>query len=398
MIERLLQKNVQQFIEQHAHDDEQLLLLKHTTIFDLPASEVVWQISGRRKAKIKLPLFYQTANIVYPPGLNLEQSSSEETAVYKASLLAAHLPTRNSLVDLTGGFGVDSFFFSRKFDTVTCIEPNAALLEYATHNHHTLGAENIFPLQSRAEDFLNKLQHNVSCFFIDPSRRTTSNQKVFKLADCEPNVVALLPKIFEHSDYLLVKAAPLLDLHRGLLELGMVKNVWIVSVKNEVKELHFLCEKNCATEPVITAINLQSDHETFSFQFSEEKKAAVKFSDPLTYLYEPNASVLKAGAFRLIADRFSLEKLHPNTHLYTSNKPLAHFPGRVFSIEALLKADAKDVARQFPEGKANVVTRNYPLSPDALKKKLKLQDGGEKYLIGCSGERQKFLIAATRIT
>ena len=397
MIDKLLQKNAREFIEQHAQDDEQQLLLKHKIIFDLPASAIVWQISGRKKAKAKIPLYFNTPNIVYPPGINLEQSSSEETAMFKASVLSDALLSKNSVVDLTAGFGVDSFFFSKVFKQISYVEPNGELIEYAKHNHQVLGADNIEHIHSTAEEFLNSFTGQVNCFFIDPSRRATFNQKVFRFSDCEPNIVNLLPQIFNHSKNLLVKAAPLLDLQQGLLELKSVKHVWVVSVKNEVKELLFLCEKGFQGEPIITTVNLSTDHEEFSFKVSGEKIATARFSEPLNFLYEPNASVLKAGAFKSIAQRFSLHKLHPSTHIYTSNMLVNNFPGRIFKTEALLKADAKNAAAHFPEGKANVITRNYPLTPDELKKKLKLQDGGEKYLIGCSGEKQKFLIAAERI-
>lgn len=397
MIEQLLQPTVQEFIRQHANDDEQSLLLKHKTIHGLPASLIAWQISGRRKSKSKIPLYYNTANMVYPPGVNLEQSSSEETAVFKASLLQRQLPAAKSLVDLSGGFGVDSFFFSKVAERVTYVEPNAELIEYAKHNHLQLGAENIRHVHSSAEEFLESLTSHVDCFYIDPSRRSASNKKIFKLNECEPNIISILPTIFAHADYLLVKAAPLLDLQEGLLDLNGVKQVWVVSVRNEVKELLFLCAKNHSDEPVVSAVNLESDHEPFTFKLSDERAAQAPVSDPLTYLYEPNASILKAGAFKVIAATYALGKIHPNTHLYTSNELINRFPGRIFKINTHLKADAKTVATHFPENKVNVITRNYPLSPDALKKKFKLRDGGERYLIGCSGEKQKFLLAAERL-
>lgn len=397
MIDRLLQKNVQEFIAQHVNEDEQHLLLRQKPIFDVPPTLIAWQISGRRKAKTKLPLYHNTPNIVYPPGINLEQSSSEETAMLKAFLLESELPKKNTLVDLTGGFGVDSFFLSKAFSHVSYVEQNEELLAYAQHNHQTLGAHNLSYHHTSAENFLTTQSQPVDCFFIDPARRTASNQKVFKLSDCEPNIVTLLPQIFIHSKNLLVKVAPLLDIQQGFLELKAVKHVWVVAVKNEVKELLFLCSKDHTAEPVLTAINLSSGHESFSFTLSEERSAQARLSDPLTYLYEPNASILKSGAFKRVAEKYALAKLHPSTHLYTHDALVENFPGRIFKQEAQLKADAKTAALHFPHSKANVITRNYPLSPDELKKKLKLQDGGEKYLIGCSGEKQKFLIAAERL-
>lgn len=397
MIEKLLQENVQEFIRQHANDDEQALLLKHKTIYDVPASIVAWQIAGRRKAQAKIPVYYNTSQILYPPGVNLEQSSSAQTAAFKASVLAQKLPAATRVVDLSGGFGVDTFFLSQKFKQVVSVEPNADLLSYARHNHVTLNANNVQHVNSTAEDYLESLKDEVDCFYIDPSRRSATNNRVVRLADCEPDVVSLLPQMFRHAHYVLIKAAPLLDIQLGMQELSCVDFVWVVSVKNEVKELLFLCSKHPAAKPALTAVNLETDHQELTFEFSEEQNASVRFSDPLTYLYEPNASILKAGAFKLVAERFSLAKLHPNTHLYTSNNRVDNFPGRIFEVTALLKADLREIALHFPGGRANVISRNHPLPADALKKKLKLQDGGEKYLIGCAGQKQKFLIAATRL-
>lgn len=396
MIDLLQQPDVRDFIEAHENDDERTLLLKHKTLFNLPASIIANQIVGKRKAKTKLPLYYNTPGIVFPPGLNLEQSSSEETALFKASLLSEIVSEKNSIVDLTGGFGVDSFFFSQIFKSVLYCEPNATLLEFARHNHKTLGAQHIQQLNTTAELFLKSALHH-DCVFIDPSRRTTSNQKVFRLADCEPDIVKLLPEIFNNTNLVLIKTSPLLDIQLGINELSGVKTVWIVSVDNDCKELLFLCEKDFTEEPTITAINLSHAPEAFRFRFSEEKSTAVRFSEPLTYLYEPNASILKAGAFKKVAEVFALSKLHPNTHLYTSNARIESFPGRVFKINHNVKPDAKVLADLLPERKANVLTRNYPLSPEELKKKLKLNDGGTRYVIGLSSLKSKSLIVAERI-
>jgi hypothetical protein len=397
MIELLLQPHVREFILAHEEDDDRVLLLKHKTLFNLPAYIIANQLVGRRKAKTKIPLYYNTNNIVFPPGLNLEQSSSEETALFKSSILAEVFTEKSSLLDLTGGFGIDSLFFSKVFNAVTYCDPNVELLEYARHNHITLGVHNIQYNATSAEHFLESTIQHFDCVFIDPSRRTTSNQKVFRLTDCEPDCVALLPKIFEHTNMALIKTSPLLDIQLGIKELAHVKHVWVVSVDNECKELLFLCEKNYALECRITAINLSKEQEEFSFMFSEERKYQAQLSNPLQYLYEPNAAILKAGAFKSIANRFSLKKLHPSTHLYTSSSLIEHFPGRVFQLKKIIKADSKAALQALPEGKANVLTRNYPLSPDELKKKLKLQDGGGQYLIGCSGEKDKFLVVAGRI-
>lgn len=398
MIGSLLQPEVQQFILEHEQDDERTLVLQKREILGIPSSIIAEQIAGRRKAKTKLPLYYNTLNIVYPPGLNLEQSSSEKTAAFKANTLESILADKKILVDLTGGLGVDSYFMSRVFQRVIHVEPSSSLHEITQHNHKVLKAENIIYKNSTAEDFLKMQSGKVDCIFIDPSRRDKSNQKVIRLSDCEPDVPALLSEIFEKTNYLFIKTSPLLDVQQGIKELQHVKKVWVVSVDNECKELLFLCQKNYSGSPDIVAVNLAgSQQEEFSFTLEEEKNTQSEFSEPLNYLYEPNASVLKSGAFKLIGKNFSLQKLHPSTHLYTSNVLVQSFPGRIFKIIQSVKADPKTLHEVFPEGKANILTRNYPLSSDELKKKTKLKDGGARYLIGCSGQRQKYLLAAERI-
>jgi 16S rRNA G966 N2-methylase RsmD len=397
MIEKLLRKEVQDFLVKHEQEDEKKLLLKHRSLFSLSAGIIADQLSGRRKSKVKLPLYYNTRGIVYPPGLNLEQSSSEKTAQFKAGLLDKVLVRKNALVDLTGGFGVDAYFFSKILDTIHFVEPNASLLSIAQHNHQTLGAVHIQYHPSTAENFLNSLSGKVDCVFIDPSRRSKTKQKVFKLSDCEPGVPSLLSTIFLKSDCVLIKTSPLLDIQQGIKELKYVEKIWVVSVDNECKELLFFCRNGFEEEPTLMAVNVQDGHKDFEFNLAEEKSVVTKFSEPLTYLYEPNASILKAGAFKLIGEKFSLFKLHASTHLYTSKELNQDFPGRIFKIIGLVKQDPKILRKTFPEGQANVITRNYPLTLEGLKKKTKLKDGGTLYLIGFSGQTEKYLGAAERI-
>jgi len=395
MIEKLLQREVQDFIVAHEHDDERALVLKHKTILDVPAHFIAEQISGRRKAKIKTPLYYNTRNILYPPGLNLEQSSSEKTAQLKADALKSTCD-REAIADLTGGFGIDSFLLSKVFKTVHYVDPNASLLEIARHNHETMGATNIQYHNTTAEEFI-KQSPNLSCIFIDPSRRDKSNQKVFKLADCEPNAPLLLPELFTHADYVLIKTSPLLDIQQGIQELTGVEKILVVAVDNECKELLYLCHHGFEGEPDVVAINIEETRQEFSFNPSIEKSATTNFSDPLSYVYEPNAAILKAGAFKLLAEWFSILKIQTSTHLYTSDHLIQDFPGRIFKVIQRVKSDPKLVKEVFPEGKANIITRNYPLTPEELKKKIKLKDGGDLYLLAFSGQKEKFLIAAERI-
>jgi hypothetical protein len=399
----LLSRKVQDFIRQHEHDDERKLVLQHKNIHGAPVAWVADQIAGRRKAKDKLPAYYRTDNILYPPPVNLEQSSSESTARYKSQITKTALLSGSSTVqtiaDLTGGFGIDSFFFSQSFGAVHYVEPNASLLDIARHNHRQLGASGITYHSMTAEEFLSVGDWRSDLIYIDPSRRNSSKQKVFRLADCEPDVVTLQDGIFERTDWLLVKTSPLLDLQQGLSELKHVSAIFVVSVNNDCKEVLFLCNRNALAEPSITAVNIQKEcTDEFTFTLPEEKGAEVRYAEPGEYLYEPNASILKAGAFKILASKFDLAKLHSSTHLYTGQQLESSFPGRIFRVTAVVKSDAKAVAQFFPEGKANIITRNYPLGVEEIKKKLKLKDGGDKYLLGFTAPgNNKMLVCAERL-
>ncbi len=414
MPENILHPDIQQFIHDYENEDVKALVLKHKEILGLPSAIIAEQISGRKKAKDKLPAWYKSKNIVYPPTLNLEQCSSEITANYKAKILAEGMA--NSLVDLTGGFGVDTFSFSKFFNEVHYVESNENLYRIVANNFKQLDAT-IKGHNQTAEDFISELPqrhkdaeegntsrlsasavNSFDAFYIDPSRRK-STQRVFKLADCEPDITVLQDSLFSIAPKILIKTSPLLDIQQGLSELKNVSNVYVVAVKNEVKELLFLCEKDFDKEPIIQAVNIVDENnlDVFSYLIPNEKELHISFGEPQQYLFEPNAAIQKAGAFKSIAKTFGLTKIHPNTHLYTSDKIVSNFPGRVFKIEAVVKSDKKELLKYFPEGKANITTRNYPLTPEALKKKTGLNDGGEKFLIGFSGEKKKFLVVGERI-
>ncbi len=394
-IDRILSPEVQQYLRDHENGDVKALVLKHKMILGVPAAVIADQISGRKKAKEKIPSFYESP-IVYPPGINLEQSSSERTATFKAKVLMRALPSCKRLIDLTGGFGVDSYFLSKVFKSIQYVEPNQGLLEIVKRNHHSLGALNITHHNSTAENFLAE-EDEASIIYIDPSRRSET-KKVFAFADCEPNITVLQDQIFKYTDFLLVKASPMLDIKQGMSELNFVQQVFVVSVDDEVKELLFLCRKDFAGEAMINAINMAKDaSESFSFNFSNEASAPSEFSDPKNYIYEPFSSILKAGAFKSVAREYRLEKIQVNTHLYTSTDLVHDFPGRIFKVMSEVKPDKKHVTKFFPDLKANAVTRNYPLSVDELRKKTGLKDGGENYLLAFSGQTKKFVVAVERM-
>jgi len=395
-IERIASNEVQEFIFAHEGADEKKLLLQRSEILGLSSSLIAQQIAIRRKAEIKLSLFYKTKGIVYPASLNWEQCSSEATGFFKAEIISREISNCHlKVADLTGGFGIDSFFFSKKAALVDYIDPDNTLLNIAQHNHSLLGCSNIQYHANQAEEFLDQCKTKYDLIYLDPSRRDSHSKKVFRLTDCEPNINNLLPRIFEFTEFVLIKTSPLLDVQQGLNELPSVKKVIVVSVGNECKELLFLMQNGFSDEPIIETYNLDkigNVKQFFFFTFEEERNVGSDFGEPQPYLYEPNASILKAGAFKMIGEKFELQKLHVNTHFYTSILLKENFPGRIFKINQL-EFDTKGLG----EKKANVITRNYPLKAEELKKKLKLSDGGEKYVIGFSSVKKKYVVLATRL-
>ena len=391
-LKELAENTFQDFLFGNESIDERDFVLKHKNLFGIASSIIANQLVGRRKAKTKLPSFYKTKGIVYPPSTNLEQSSSEATALFKAEIIKQHI-TNNSptCVDLTGGLGIDSFFLSKICSSFLYVEKEKEVKQLAAHNHTLLGVNNIEYHCTDAEQFIQSTKNTFDFIFIDPSRRK-KNQKVFKFADCEPLLDKILPTLFELTNYVLIKSSPLMDLQQGIKELTFVKSVYVVSVGNECKEVLFLCEKDFAGEPIIHCVELTSSIDPIKFTFVKERNATVNYSEPLEYLYEPNSSILKAGAFKLIAQQFELMKLQANTHLYTSHSLIKNFPGRVFKIEKI-NPTVSDIKKYLPDGKANIVTRNYPLSVEELKKKMKLKDGGDWFVIATSASKKIILIA-----
>lgn len=395
--EKICADAIQEFIFKNEHVDERTLVLQHKTLFDLPTKLIAEQLAGRRKAKRKLPLWHETKGIVYPPTLNLEQSSSQATAHFKSTLLKK-ITNHTTITDLTGGFGVDSFFFAKQFESVTYVEPNTDLLDLVKHNHAQLQAHNLLYENTTAEEFL-LTDHQAGVFYLDPARRDAHARKIFKLSDCTPDITRL-HQLFTQAEWVLLKASPLLDIQQGLREFPQTKIVLAVSVENEMKELLFLAQRNFSGEPEIEAddLDLKGDVKSkFTFAQAQETAAQSVYSEPLHYLYEPGAAILKAGAFKLIAQHFSLFKLAPHTHLYTSGVLLENFPGRTFRIEQLNPTE-KQLKALLPEGRAHVTERNYPLSAQQLMRRLKLQEGGDKFVWGFSTAKRKYVAVCSRMT
>lgn len=329
------------------------------------------QIAGRKQTEKKLPTWFATANILFPPKMNLEQTSSEITARYKASLIRG-----STLADITGGFGVDSFFFSENFNVVHHFETNTYLSELARHNFGIFGKKNVhcFP-----KDGLQAvLDTKYDAVYADPSRRHDSKGKVFFLRDCEPSIPENISEILEQCRTFLLKTSPMLDISVGLNELPHVLEIHIVAVDNEVKELLWLLGKSHSGMPKIKTVNFaKSKIENFKFIWNETGTAT--FGMPEKYLYEPNAALLKSGAFSLVSEKMELKKLHTNTHLYTSNAKI-DFPGRRFLIEKVIPYTKSEMRDVLGIRKANIATRNFPESVATIRKKWNIADGGDVYL------------------
>jgi hypothetical protein len=324
--------------------------------------------------------------------LNLEQSSSEATARFKAHLVSKWITSNKKFCDLTGGFGIDSFFLSSLFQYCDFSEPQKDVLDLAKQNHRLLGAINLHYHNKDAVEFLADSGKHYDLIYLDPSRRNATQKKVFRFTDCVPDVIDLKDELYYHADRLMIKASPLLDIQQGLKDLQHVGRVIVLSVDHECKELLFLCDRDFDGETHIECYDISNNFDGrkspagFEFTFSEERTTAVRFSDPKKFLYEPNPSILKGGAFKSIASAFDLHKIQMNTHLYTSDQLMNDFPGRIFQV--------KDVAK--PE-KANIIVRNYPMTVEEIKKKTGIKDGGEIYLLCFTGTKKKFMVVADRL-
>ncbi|WP_430409147.1 THUMP-like domain-containing protein [Kordia sp.] len=372
----LLKPAIQHFINEHLHDDLTTLLLKYKEVDGIPFAEIIEQLEAKARCKKKLPTWFSAKNIYFPNKLNIEQTSSEQTANYKASLLKG-----NSIIDVTGGFGVDCHAFSKQFKEVTHCEIAEKLSNIVSHNYKSLGIKNIKTVNADGIEYLQNTQQTYDCMYIDPSRRNDVKGKVFLLEDCLPDVVTHQETLFTYATNILIKTSPLLDITNGLRSLQHVKEVHVVAVHNEVKELLWLLTKKTTSVDVcIRTVNLKKQEtETFDFYLSKEKEESINVSLPKKYLYEPNAAVLKAGGFLSIAAMYKLEKLHQHSHLYTSNE-LISFPGRCFTVEKVLPYTKKIIKKELNLKKANITTRNFPESVATIRKKLTIADGGTDFL------------------
>ncbi len=386
----LLQIAIQDFITQHLNSNINELALKKNPFPTEDYSSILNQISAKKKAQDKLPTWFNTPNIIYPAKISIEQTSSETTAKYKASLIYG-----SSLIDLTGGFGVDAYFFAKNIKNIIHCEQNEELSNIAKHNFEQFQANNITCIAGDGLEILQTKNQTFDWIYIDPSRRNDKKGKVFLLKDCLPNVPALMHEYFKFSNSILIKTAPILDITSGINELQFVKEIHIVSVKNEVKELLWKIEKNYTETISIFAINIENECINIEESIYKEKYETT-FQLPQTYLYEPNSSLMKSGNVDVLCHKYSIDKLHTHSHLFTSNNKI-DFPGRRFKIDEIIPFQ-KEHYKKLEKQKINIAIRNFPLTVDALKKKLKIKDGGIVFAFFTTNfKNEKIVLLCTKI-
>lgn len=382
-------------LAEHLHDDVQQLALqrnRYPQLSDTDFRFLLQQVEGWQRTKNKLPTFAQTVDWWYPVRLSCEQCSSEATARYKATLIAPY--AYNVLIDLTAGYGVDTFFMSEHISEAHYVERNTELCAIAKHNF-SLYRPHIQVHNTTAEEFFTSILSTFNnqssvLIYLDPARRSQSGGKVFRIEDCEPNVIEILPTLRKYASAIMIKFSPMLDISAAMQSLGNKWDVHVVALHNEVKEVLFITGQS-----TIHAVNIDHDNTTcFTFTQSEEKAAQCRMANTIDkYIYEPNASIIKAGAYRLVGKRHDLNKLDTNTHLYTSNNLLPDFPGRVWKV---IDTHITKPSALNPKYKYSILSRNYPLSPEQIRKKYKLQDGNDFYLIGARHAGKPTLILASR--
>lgn len=384
------------FINEHESDDVRMLALQAKKYSDIDMSFAIQQIAGRQIAKHKIPTWYDNKSIVYPKHLSLEQCSSEYTAQYKANLTGGGV-----LLDLTGGLGVDFSFLAPKFKKAIYVEQNTDLTALAQHNLAVLGLDNCEVVNDDGVSFLENYNEVPDTIFIDPARRDGVGRKTVLIEDCTPNLIELDSLFNEKSRKVIIKLSPMLDITRSVRSISHVAEVHILSLNNECKEL-LLVKQKAENSPIIHCINIVTNNriEKFSFTKEEEDNAIAPLTDTLSrYLYEPNTSIIKGGAYKWVAERFALKKLHINSHLYTSDTLLTDFPGRVFEIERYFSPTKKEINMHLKDIKqANVTTRNYPITVADIRKQTKLKDGGEYYIFATTlSNEKKVLILSKKV-
>ena len=401
----LINEKTWEFVRQHADDDVRKLALQGTRDGEVDLPMALQQIAGWQTARRKLPSWAAVEGIVYPPHLNMEQCSSERTARYKAQIVGRG----DIFVDLTGGFGIDFYWLSQGFQQRIYVEQNEALCALADHNFRQLGHACMVKC-STAAAFLQTLTH-ADLIFLDPARRNEHGGRTYGIVDCTPNVLEMLPLLLQKSDRVLLKLSPMLDWQAAVTELQFVSEVHILSIDNECKELLLLLEPSAEPRSVedclVVCVN---NNQVFKIDEKEQSKDLLQVKSGFTssktgvyfkqnqeplFLYEPNASIMKAGCFSVLEQRFPVSQVAPNSHLFLSSDEIDDFPGRRFQIQSISSLNKKELSSVLaPLERANMTVRNFPMTVDQLRKKLKLKDGGDIYIFATTtadGQHRLFI-------
>ena len=374
MNKNILDKNVQDYISKNLFTDILEIILKKQIFPKVSNKEIAEQISAKMKAKKKLPTYFKTPNIYFPNKVNIEQASSEKTAEFKSKIV-----TGNVMIDATGGFGVDSMYFSKEFKKIIYIEENKELFEIVKANSKKLGL-NIEHLNDDGIEYVKKIDTGIDLLYIDPSRRNKENKKVHFLSDCTPLIDYDLIQSLQNFKTILIKCSPIIDLKKTINDLKVVSEIYIVGINNEVKEVLFNLNKQSNNDIKIKCIDLSNRELDFEFCIDDiNNKKNDDNSEVLNYLYEPNSMILKSGAFGLICDRYDVKKLNTNSHLYTSKK-LIDFPGRTFEVDSVVNYSKRNL-KNLNISKANITTRNFPMDVKDLRKKSKISRREHSYSI-----------------
>jgi len=383
----------QAFVRAHEGEDPAQLMLGATPA-GIDARAAAEQVESRRKARGKLPGWLARDGVVMPPPLSVEQASSETAAAYKADLAGG-----DTLVDLSGGMGVDTLALAPRFRRAIYVEADAHLCRVFAHNAALLSDRPPEVVNTTAEAFAADFTGRAT-FYVDPDRRA-GQRRAFRFEDSSPDVTMLLERLAPRAEQVLIKASPMIDLQGGMRSLGAVQAVYVVSVDDVCREVLFVVVPGWAAEPAIHCAALsrrgtarpaadttpRSERQRiFSFDFAAEQAAACEFAEPGRYLYDPNTAIRKAGAFKTVAARYGLAKLAPSTHLYTADELVPGFPGRIFEV---VGPGGKRPGKLLPDGRADVMARNHPLNAAALRRRYRLQDGGAHWLIGFRDRRGK---------
>ena len=401
----LINEKTWDFIRQHANDDVRKLALQGAKDADVDLQMALQQIAGRQTARRKLPSWAAVEGIVYPPHLNMEQCSSEQTARYKASLTPIPSPKGEGsdvFVDLTGGFGVDFYWMSQRFKQRVYVEQNESLCTISSHNFEVLGHKCSVCCCDTAT-YLTTMPH-VDLIYMDPARRNEHGGRAYGIEDCSPNVLELLPLLMEKASRVMLKLSPMLDWRKAVEDLKYVTEVNLVSVDNECKQLLLLLDQERSADLRVVCVNDDSCFEFFpgqgkivpeernDFSLGEKRPFAI---GETAFLYEPNASIMKAGCFEEVEQGFPVQQISQNSHLFLSSVEIEDFPGRRFQISSISSMNKQELRTALKEvERANISVRNFPLSADQLRKKLKLKDGGDVYIFATTmsdGEHRLFI-------